>query len=60
MLNSKPLTQSCLSERIWAIAGEDLEEFKREVQRYFALTYPRFTPVKVNYEKRIIWLRDDR
>lgn len=60
MINDKPLTQSGVSERIWAIAGEDLDEFKREVQRYFALAYPGFTPVNYNFERRIIWLRDDR
>jgi len=60
MLNDKPLMQSGVSERIWALAGDDLEEFKREVTRYFALAYPGFTPVKFNYERRIVWLRDDR
>ncbi len=58
--NGKPLTQSGVSERIWSLAGEDLDDFKREVQRYFALAYPGFTPVKYNFERRIIWLRDDR
>ncbi|WP_281423151.1 hypothetical protein [Paenibacillus oenotherae] len=42
------------------IAGNDLDEFYREVQRYFALAYPGFTPVNYNFERRIVWLRDDR
>ena len=58
--NDKRLTQSGVSERIWLLAGDDLEEFNREVQRYFALAYPGFTPVKYSFERRIIWLRDDR
>lgn len=60
MLNDKPLAQSGVSERIWALAGNDLDEFKREVERYYRLAYPGFTPVKYNFERRIIWLRDDR
>lgn len=58
--NGKPLTQSGVSDRIWALVGEDLEEFKREVRRYMALAYPGFTPVNYNFERRIVWLRDDR
>jgi len=60
MIENKPLTQSLISDRIWQLAGEDMDEFKREVTRYFARAYPGFTPVKINYERRIIWLRDDR
>lgn len=60
MIQEKPLTQSLVSDRIWSLAGEDLDEFKAEVKRYFAIAYPGFTPVDFNFEKRIIWLRDDR
>lgn len=56
----KPLTQTCVSEHIWSLYQSDQEAFKREVINYLALGYQGFTPVKVNYEKRIIWLRDDR
>ncbi|HIW33378.1 MAG TPA: hypothetical protein IAA29_11390 [Candidatus Paenibacillus intestinavium] len=59
MIN-KPLAQTYISERIWNLYHSDQEAFKREVNNYLALGYKGFTPVKVNYEKRIIWLRDDR
>ncbi|WP_259391449.1 hypothetical protein [Paenibacillus sp. 1011MAR3C5] len=58
--NGKPLTQSGVSERIWELAVEDLDAFEREVERYYRLAYPGFTPVKYDFERRIIWLRDDR
>ncbi|GKU79813.1 hypothetical protein [Paenibacillus sp. L3-i20] len=58
--NNKPLAQSGVGERIWALYHTDREEFRREVAVYFQRGNPGFTPVKVNYERRIIWLRDDR
>lgn len=58
--NGKPLTQSGVSERLWAIAGDDMDEFERRVKDYFALGYPGFTVEKYDFERRIIWLRDDR
>lgn len=60
MINDKPLTRSGVSERIWNLALEDLDKFELEVERYFALGYPGFTPVKYDFERRIVFLRDDR
>lgn len=60
MINDKPLTRSGVSDRIWSIAGDDRDEFEREVERYFALAYPKFTPVKYDFANKIVFLRDDR
>lgn len=60
MIEGKPLLQSGVGERIWALYETDQEAFKREVRAYFERGYPGWTVVKFNPEKRIIWLRDDR
>lgn len=56
----KPLTQSGVGERIWQLAGEDIDEFNREVTRYFARAYPNFRVAEIDYKRKIIWLRDER
>ncbi|MEF2244000.1 hypothetical protein V1L65_03540 [Paenibacillus sp. IITD108] len=60
MINDKPLTRSGVSDRIWKLADDCLDDFEREVQRYFALAYPKFTPVKYDFTNKIVFLRDDR
>jgi hypothetical protein len=58
--NGKPLTQSGVGERIWALLGENMDEFKRELQVYFARGYPGYSIHSWDAQRRIVWLRDDR
>ena len=55
-----PLCQSGVAEHVWELYSTDLETFKRRVYKHFSLGMPGWTPVRVNYKDRIIWLRDDR
>ncbi|UUZ93196.1 hypothetical protein LJK87_49885 [Paenibacillus sp. P25] len=54
------LCQSGVGERIWRLYNVDQEAFKREIRAYFARGMPGWTPVKISYKQRIVWLRDDR
>jgi hypothetical protein len=54
----RPLLQSMISERIWALMKTDKQAFQQEVRRYFAVAYPGFTVVRAKYPH--IFLRDDR
>lgn len=58
--HSNILCQSGVGERIWALYHTDRQAFREEVIRYFQRGMPGWTPSKINYERRIIWLRDDR
>lgn len=56
----KPLTQSNVGESIWSLYEADQQVFKAAVTDYFRLAYPNLVPVKFNYVKRIVWLKDIR
>ncbi len=54
----RPLLQSGVGERIWALKDTDKQAFMREVKAYFARGLPGWTVVRAKYP--IIFLRDDR
>lgn len=58
--SGKPLTQSGIADHVWQLAGEDFDEFERRVKDYFALGYPGFSVAEYDFDRRIVWLRDDR
>ena len=58
--NGKPLTQSGVGERIWTLLGEDIDEFRRELNAYVAQGYKGYSVHSWDAQRRIVWLRDDR
>lgn len=60
MIGNKPLMETMVSDRIWALLGDDIQEFEREVKRHLALGYKGFTLDHYDADKRILWLRDNR
>jgi hypothetical protein len=54
----RPLLQSGVGERIWALKDTDKQAFMREFKEYFARGLPGWTVVRAKYP--IIFLRDDR
>jgi hypothetical protein len=54
------LCQSGVGPRIWDLYETDQPAFRKEVVDYFKRGMPGWKPVKINFAKRIIWLRDER
>lgn len=55
-----PLCRSNVGESIWSLYQDSPVAFKQAVREYFELRMPNWTVVSVNFQHRVIWLRDDR
>lgn len=60
LLETKPLLQSGVSKELWELYETDRKAFTAGVREHFRNGYPGWKIVKVDVEKRRIYLRDER